>query len=150
MKKIALTCLILISTLASISAQPQHNRNDRGGNGGRGDFEKFQLKLLVRNIEISDEQIAPFEALYTEYSAKMKALRPKHERHEGKPSAEEIEAQIIESFDMAEKATALKRDYYTLFREILTPHQILRMYNLERQMHDRLNSEVQNRARIED
>ncbi len=146
MKKFIIFGLLLFIGLTTASAQPQgHNPQRHKG----GDFEKFQLKLLSRQLDIKESQQDAFEKIYTEYSTKMKSIRPSHEDvthpQNEKPSDEIIEQQILDSFDKAERATALKREYYEHFKEVLTPHQILMMYNIERQMNDRIHSEIENR-----
>ncbi|MFI3323830.1 MAG: hypothetical protein SNI45_00805 [Rikenellaceae bacterium] len=148
MRKLIIFGLLLFIGLTTASAQPQ-GRNHQGRNGG--DFEKFQLKLLSRQLDIEESQQEAFEAIYTEYSDKMKSIRPSQEdktsSQNEKPSDEIIEQQILDSFDMAEMTTALKREYYERFKEVLTPHQILRMYNIERQLSDRIHSEIENRGK---
>lgn len=139
MKKTLLTLVAaLICSIVPIAAQPQGGRQ-------KGDMQKFQISLIIKQLEITEDKQDSFTELYTQYTTEIKKLRPKHERGEGKPTDEMIEQQILDSFEMTEKSTALKKEYYPRFRELLTPEQILRMYSIERQMHDRLNSEIHKR-----
>lgn len=127
MKHIATICVILCASVTTLWAQPQQERSHRG------DFQKFQVQLLVKQLEIEQSKQDEFEAIYTEYSTKIKALHPKR-KAEGEGKGKErltdeiVEQQILDSFEIAEKNTALKKEYYPRFKTIMSPHQILKMY----------------------
>ena len=139
-----LTLLLLFGVAA---AQPVNSRPEMSAE----EFEQFQIEMITSQLRLQESKVEPFKKLYAEYSAKMNELQPRGQKRGGgatqngeeriRPTAEEVEAQILSSFDMAEKSTALKREYYYKFKEILTPQKILRMYNVERRMRERMLSE---------
>ncbi|MFI3283132.1 MAG: hypothetical protein SNG10_06420 [Rikenellaceae bacterium] len=150
MKKIILLLVMAIVTL-SVSAQ---NQQQQRPNHPDGNFLEFQTQVLIKQLQVEESRVADFTKLYTEYAQKSEALQPKPQRRGGgndsqksqKPTEAEIEAQILEIFDMAEKSTELKREYYYKFKEILSSDQILKMYNVERRMRERIVSESDKRA----
>ncbi len=153
MKRAILLFTLLLSSLA-LQAQPPQ----RGDRVDGATPQEFQTKLMVKQLELNEQQGEKFSALYTKYTTDLSSLRQRGGeapggRRGGGGAGEnreqltdaQIEAQILESFEMTEKSTALKRDYYTKFKEILTPHQIMRMYTIEREFNERLNAEHQRR-----
>ncbi len=150
MKQIITIAFFIIAASTQAFAQPQPPR-PQGGMGHEGkDLHQFQLNAIMRHLELDEDVQVKFSELYTQYAEQIKAAQPKVEdtpkNRRERPSDEVIEKQILDSFEIAEKTTAIKKEYYPLFKEILTPHQILTMYNIERQIGQRLNSEVENRA----
>ncbi|MFI3327590.1 MAG: hypothetical protein SNH79_02665 [Rikenellaceae bacterium] len=107
----------------------------------------LQYEAIEEAIELSEEQIAPFKALYDEYTAAAAAQRPMSRRTDSvKMSDEQIEAMIIESFGQSRRAISLKERYYRRFREILTPTQISIMYEVERQTREKFANELERRS----
>ncbi|MFI3285507.1 MAG: hypothetical protein R3Y08_02530 [Rikenellaceae bacterium] len=138
MKPILLLFAILTS-VCTLHAQPRGER-------GAGNPQEFQIVLIQKQLKLSEDQAVKFKTLYIEYSDEMALLRERPSKIAGASlTDQQIEAQILESFDMADKSTKLKREYYVRFKEILTPRQILRMYNIEREFRERLNAEHQRR-----
>ncbi|MFI3333596.1 MAG: hypothetical protein SNI51_01745 [Rikenellaceae bacterium] len=141
MKKIIFVLLLALTSL-SLQAQPQ-----RRGGEGKGNPQEFQIALMIKQLNLDEQQGDQFKELYTQYSTEMSKLRVRPQRKANeRPTEEQIEEQILNSFSKAEQSNDLKREYYSLFKEILTPHQILRMYNIEREFQERLNAEHQRRT----
>ncbi len=147
--------LLSIFTLEAQPSQPRPSMND-------SEFTAFQIDMMVRQLHIEESKVEAFTALYTEYVNKMGAMQPKAPKREGqggqggqggqqperpKLTDEQIESQILNSFDLAEQSNSLKRDYYYKFKEVLTQQQILRMYNVERRLRERMLSESARRER---
>ncbi|MFR9552706.1 MAG: hypothetical protein SNH35_00480 [Rikenellaceae bacterium] len=165
MKKFVAIFTVMVCALFTLSAQPQQARQPRpeANREQDGNFTEFQIQVLTKQLRLDEKSVEPFTKLYTEYSQKMEQLQPeqpeqrrntpqntpqnaKQGERPAKPTDAEVEAKILESFEMAEKSTALKREYYTKFKEILNPHQILKMYNIERRLRERIVSESDRRA----
>ncbi|MFR9603164.1 MAG: hypothetical protein SNG02_04750 [Rikenellaceae bacterium] len=157
MKKliVILTALIVVVSSGNLFAQPQqqqHPQQPPRREVGDGGFTEFQIQLLTKQLRLEEKKASQFEALYKEYTQKMKDLQPEPQKRPAKgeqpakPTNAEIESQILESFTQAEKTTALKKEYYYKFKKILTPDQILKMYNTERRIRDRIVSESSNRS----
>lgn len=153
MKRLIIVFVAMICC-SSLMAQPKQQPR-MGANGGGG-FTGFQIEIISKQLQLSEKQMEPFRALYTEYSEKMNELQHKpHKRggEEGRPqmdreqlSDDELERQIIESFDMVDRNNALKREYYYKFKEIISVQQIMKMYNIERRVRERMLSESTRRS----
>lgn len=144
--KYLIVVAIMIFACSMSYAQPHRDH----GRGGNGDFQEFQMQVLIKQLEIEESKVDSFTNMYQEYSQKMKELRPRHKPGGNKagaaaPTDAEVEATIMESFDLAEQTTALKREYYNKFKTLLSPHQILKMYNVERRLQERVTSELRER-----
>ncbi|MFI3265102.1 MAG: hypothetical protein SNG38_09180 [Rikenellaceae bacterium] len=150
MKRLIIASIIIFSAVSQSFAQPKQQMRPHQDGRTKADIEQFQMQLIIKQLEIEESKQEAFTEIYTQYSAEMEKLRPKRQRREDdegeKPTDEQIEAQILESFEVAEQVPVIKRKYYQMFKRVLSPHQILRMYNIERQFTERINSELQNRA----
>ncbi len=172
MKNYILSIALALLTATTLSAQPMQSRHEGGERMSGGDFAQFQTSLITRQLALDEDKAKQFTDLYNEYSQKMRELQPKARRKGGNggnggdanrphaggagdnrgagerpmPSDEQVEAQILESFTLAEKSNNLKREYYYKFKEILTPQQILKMYNVERRLRERMLSESDRRT----
>ncbi len=140
MKRIFIVAIVIIASISTLLGQPQDRHRE-------GDFQQFQTQLIIKQLGIEESKKEAFEKIYTQYSTQMQKLRPQHRRGQEQQTESEVEAQILKSFEIAEQTTALKKEYYEHFKTILSPHQILKMYNIERQVNERINSEMQNRAK---
>ncbi len=138
LKLILVAAFLIVSNIA-LQAQPRQQQKV-----SKEDFPKFQLQMLIRQLLIEEPKREAFSKIYMEYSKELETLRaPRKEQPKGEmtaPSDAEIEKQILASFEAAEKSTALKKKYYTKFKEVLTPQQILKMYKVERTAHERIMS----------
>ncbi len=147
-----LTAFIIMFSSCDLFSQPQQQQHPPRHEVGNGGFTEFQIQLLTKQLKLEENKVDPFKSLYKEYSQKMKELQPEPKKRPAKggqptkPTNTEINAQILESFTQAEKTTALKKEYYFKFKKILTPEQILKMYNTERRIRDRIVSESSNRS----
>ncbi len=158
LQKFMVCVTMLILSVSTLVAQPQPAQGGRPNMNDK-EFAEFQIEMMTRQLHLEESTVEPFAILYTEYMNKMNALQPKSPRREGQPrqggqplerpqqTDEEIEAQILNSFDLAEKSNAIKREYYYKFKEVLTQQQILRMYNIERRLRERMLSESARRER---
>ncbi len=150
MKRLIIASIIILSTVSQSFAQPKQQMRPHQEGRTSADIQQFQMQLIIKQLEIDESKQEAFTEIYTQYLNEMEELRPKRQRRgegEGKkPTEAEVEAQIMESFEISEQLTVVKRKYYQMFKRVLSPHQILRMYNIERQFTERVNSELQNRA----
>ncbi|MFI3304553.1 MAG: hypothetical protein SNF68_05600 [Rikenellaceae bacterium] len=104
------------------------------------------IVVLSQHLDLSTKQSKEFVPLYTQYYNDMSELSKKSgEMIDSTTSEQEIEQKIYDSFDTTDKITELKRVYYPEFRKILSAHQILMMYDVERELLWRMSLEGQKR-----
>lgn len=149
-----ISLLVLVISINTTTAQPSHSQPRADMN--MEEFADFQLDIIIKQLRLDETNIESFTKLYIEYNEKMNSFQqhprrrvnnaPQNNQERVRPTAEEVEAEILNSFEMIEKSTALKREYYYKFKEILSPQQILRMYNTERRLRERMLSEAARRS----
>ncbi len=144
---ILIAATLLLASTTTLSAQP-HKRG--GEDREQGNFMEFQINLLIKQLQLKESLQDDFREIYTEYSTNEREQRPQHGKPQDKEgekmSDEEAEARIMASFEASERSIKKKREYYERFKTILSPQQILTMYNTERRIRERLNTEQDRRS----
>ena len=129
MKRMLFVLMTLMFTFGTVLAQ-QHN-----GQEGRQRIEQ-QVRTYVNAFSLDDAQAQQFGALYKEYSKKMRAVHDLYQQP--KPAEgttltdEQIEQRILDNFAQSRAILDVREQYYNLFRKILTPTQINRIFEDEK------------------
>ncbi len=155
MRRYITTLLLIFACVASVLAQ--RNGNPQSPNGG-GDparsLTSFQSQQIVSMLKLEGERKERFEELYARYNEaerELMMLSGGGQRNRGGVSQdltdEQIEESIMKSFEVAESSIELKKGYYLLYREFLSPAEISMVYDIERRTRDRFQSEAQRRTR---
>ncbi len=171
MRQIITTILLLVAVATTATAQPQRGGAGGGNTGSPNQrLQSFQMEQITSALKLEGERLAKFEELYKAFNEENRKLMSKGrgttrgggqggEMPQGgraqhretpaeseRPSEEEVEANILRSFESSRLSIDLKERYYTLFREILSPSEISTMYEIERRTRERFQSEMQKRA----
>ncbi len=148
MRHSILTTLFLLFAFGAM-AQPPRERGE-GGMRGEG-VHVMQCNQIIKVLQIDDAKQEAFREIFMSYNRALKEIRSPQNRElppaiaEQPPTEEQIEERIITSFDHSIKSMELKKEYYKKFRTILSPSQISRMYNIERNIRDRAIEEMSHR-----
>lgn len=90
---------------------------------------------IAEQIEVPESSREAFIILYQRYKGESSEIvRAKAPSSEDAEKAAEMK--ILDDFGKSRKILSLREAYYFKFREILSPSQIQRMYDLERTMRD--------------
>ena len=135
----------------TISAQNKDNKDQKQRPTPEQMMQR-QANQMVKTLMLDDATAAKFTPVYEGY---LKALREcrmmnRHERNRGNnaeakqtakpvPTDAEIEKQIKDQFAQSRKILDVREKYYNEFRKILSPKQIMKIYQTEKVM--RINSE---------
>lgn len=114
-----------------------------------GDFQKAQFKEVVETLQLSSSKASELEPVYAQF---MRELRPeKHHRFNPmEPMTEErIEEMTRAKLAMAKHIATVREKYYDIFRKILSPSQIEKMYQAEREIMRRVKQESKLRKKNE-
>ncbi len=142
MKKVQIIFMILLfAMVGTLSAQPPQR-----GVMGRAGITKFQSEQIANALELSGDRAAEFKALYLEYAEATKPMGHPREEHTAQPTEEQIEANILESFERSKGAIKVKEEFYYRFRELLSPGEVMKMYEMERYARDRFSREIRQRG----
>lgn len=125
----------------------------------RSDMYDMLCNKIVEMLSLDGERKDSFEAIYSEYVKDTRSrghgggakgrfpkggITPMSQTSESL-TEEQIEAQIIDSFDQAIHSIEVKKEYYTKFRGVLSPSEISQMYEFERRIRDRALEEQRRR-----
>ena len=129
MKRMLFVLMTLMFTFGTVLAQQPN------GQDGRQRIEQ-QVRAYVNAFSLDDAQAQQFGTLYKEYSKKMRAVHDLYQQP--KPAEgttltdEQIEQRILDNFAQSRAILDVREQYYNLFRKILTPTQINRIFEDEK------------------
>lgn len=129
MKRMLFVLMTLMFTFGTVLAQQSN------GQDGRQRIEQ-QVRTYVNAFSLDDAQAQQFGTLYKEYSKKMRAVHDLYQQPrpaEGTTlTDEQIEQRILDNFAQSRAILDVREQYYNLFRKILTPTQINRIFEDEK------------------
>lgn len=109
-----------------------------------------QCTKLISLLELDKAAAEQFVPLFKQYQEEMMRLikqhrppRP-HRPYEGDApqlSDKEVEARILGRFAMSRAIVDVREKYYHLFRRFMSPHQILKLYEMEQHNAQRMRDE---------
>lgn len=113
----------------------------------REQLAEVQAKHIADQMAMDDKTSKRFTETYCQYQRELWALgkRPKAQRRQ--MTDEETEAALKERFAHSQKILDLREKYYGLYSEFLTQKQIKQVYELERQMMNRLSKHGKAKAK---
>ena len=111
--------------------------------------------LMKSELHLTAKQVKAFLPLYKDYeqkiaasSAPMRNLRNKiksSENKEAKVTREQALVQIRTSFSVSQSILDIKKSYVNRFAQILDPTQLLKFYQTEDLIRNKINSELKRR-----
>ena len=135
MKNLSKLLLLVVSLTAFsgvISAQDNKQRFTRE------QLAEAQAKHIAEEMEMGKAMAKRFVEAYCQFQREIWALGPRPKRPHASMTEEEIERVLKTRFSRSQKILDIRRKYYAVYSEFLTQRQILRVYELEKQMMDRL------------
>lgn len=109
---------------------------------------------MEKTLMLDDATTAKFAPLYSQYLTDLMNCRPERPemgKRGEKPKMdaqtdEQIEKMIQSRFEQSQKILDIRKSYYAKFRKILTPKQILKIYDSERDNAGKFKNEMQRRG----
>ena len=144
MKRIINFLLMVVAFVAfSIPTFAQDNNTKQ--RKSREQMVEAQAKHIAKEMAFDDAVSARFVKTFCEYQKEVWALGPRHQKPQGqkaKPQSDaDAEKAMKERFAHSQKILDLREKYYDEYSKFLTPKQIQRVYQLERQMMQRLSKQ---------
>ena len=156
-----LMCLMVGSQLG-ISAQTPTNRDKKKRQTPEQLVER-QTNQMVKILMLDDAATAKFVPVYQNYLKELRECRiMNHKSSFGKQGAEvpgmkpepkplltdaEVEQQIKGRFAQSRKILDVREKYYNEFRKILSPKQIMKIYQMEKNNANKLKKEFDRRKK---
>jgi hypothetical protein len=138
MNKFFLILLITLATATGFNAQAQPS--SKGEHPTREQLAEVQAKRIAQELKLDDATAKRFIAHYTQcqkevWDSAPKVLAPPT-KPKGAPTDSEAEQIIKARFEHKNKINAIQEKYYAEYSKYLTQSQILRAYDLEKDMMD--------------
>ena len=139
---ILLTAIMTVVFSTAVFAQENNGQQpSKKQRMSREQMAEMQAKHIARQLALDDAASQKFIETFSAYQKEVWALRPQGKQH-GKKKADmtdaEVEKSIKDQFDHSQKILSLRQEYYNKYSKFLTPKQIQRVYELEKQSMNRL------------
>lgn len=138
--KLLLLTVSLITFCSAVSAQS--NKQQRLT---REQLAEVQAKHIAKEMAMDDATAERFTDTFCRFQREIWALGPRPKQPRRQMTDEETEQALKERFAHSQKILDLRKKYYAIYSEFLTQKQIRRIYQLERQMMERLSKHGRNK-----
>ncbi len=133
--------ILLLAVLLTALPLPAQNRKERRHKVSKTEMARKQATLIADELAFADETRERFIATFVNCQREMWGQlpgRPADKRGKAMTDAQ-TDSLIRARFDHSQRMLDTRRKYYDKYREFLTPRQISRVYELERDMMKHLN-----------
>ena len=131
--RLLLLVVALTTFCGTVSAQTGKQRLTRE------QLAEVQAKHIAKEMAMDDATSQRFIDTFCQFQRDIWALGPRPKRSHRQMTDEETEQALKDRFAHSQKILDLRQKYYAIYSEFLTQRQIQRVYQLERQMMDRLS-----------
>ena len=133
---------VMLTTFSStVSAQSHRQRLTRE------QLAEVQAKHIAKEMAMDDATSQRFIDTFCQFQRDIWALGPRPKQPHRQMTDKETEQALKDRFAHSQKILDLRQQYYGIYSEFLTQQQIQRMYELERQMMNRLSRHAQDKQR---
>jgi len=134
-----LLAVIIVTSCGAIHGQNNNNNRQRIS---REQLAGIQAKEIAEEMAMDDATRQKFIDTYDRYQKEIWALSPKLGKQRGRDNFERSDAEseqlIKDRFARSQQILAIRQKYYTEYSKFLTQRQIERVYELEKQIKQRL------------
>ena len=136
-----LLAVTLTTFSSTVSAQSHRQRLTRE------QLAEVQAKHIAKEMALDDATSQRFIDTFCQFQRDIWALGSRPKQPHRQMTDKETEQALKDRFAHSQKILDLRQQYYGIYSEFLTQQQIQRMYELERQMMDRLSRHAQDKQR---
>ena len=136
-----LLAVTLTTFSSTVSAQSHRQRLTRE------QLAEVQAKHIAKEMALDDATSQRFIDTFCQFQRDIWALGSRPKQPHRQMTDKETEQALKDRFAHSQKILDLRQQYYGIYSEFLTQQQIQRMYELERQMMDRLSQHAQDKQR---
>lgn len=103
-------------------------------------LQKMKENITIDDLDIPADKQEEFKNLFTEYQSNQRLIKEKFhsDKNFDKLSDEEATSRLNQSFDVGQQLLNNRRAYADKFLKILTPQQVLKLFQNEGKMRDKL------------
>lgn len=135
---IRLLLLVVTFTAFGFTAMAQNYGKANKQRLTREQLAEVQAKHIAKDLAFDEATSKRFIKTYCNYQQEVWALGPRVKPQRGKQSDGQTERSLKDRFTHSQKILDLRKKYYGIYCEFLTQVQIERVYQLERQMMQRM------------
>lgn len=133
--RIALSAIMMVMCTTAVMAQSNISQQHIS----REELAQRQAEYISRQLALEDAVSQQFVATYVDYQKEVWALGPRlHRDRQQQMTDAEAEQAIKQRMERSQKILDLREKYYGKYSQFLSPKQIERVYELERQAMQRL------------
>lgn len=112
-------------------------------------LKEFREKMIISELAVPENNQPEFKILYSEYQDKQNEIKAKFAPKEDyeNMSEEEATTQLNQSFDVGQQLLDNRKNYAEKFVKVITPQQVLRMYQTEGRMRNKILDKKQDGSR---
>ena len=140
MKSVLKMMLMAIAMMAYCATG--YAQGDKKERPSREQLAETQAKHIAQKMAMDDAVSQKFIQVYCEYQQELWALRPEgnKEKRANQESMTDAQAQQIikDRFQHSQQVLNLREKYYATYSQFLSQKQILRIYEMEKQMTNRM------------
>lgn len=134
--------IALFSLSGSLIAQSSHQRISRE------ELAETQAKHIAQELAFDEATTQKFVDTYCQFQQELWTIRPRPKHKASKVMTdEEIDNAMQARFKQSQQILALRQKYYTRYREFLSPKQIQKVYQKEKQMMKKLQERKRDKIR---
>ena len=136
MKYFCVACLMLVASTCMAMVQ-QPNDGKKPGEGKRPNMEQFtkmQALRISQSLGLDDKTSQKFIETFCSCRKEMSATRPaRPQKKKVEMTDAEVDQWIKANFKQSRKLLDIREKYYAAYSKFLSPKQIQRVYEMERQ-----------------
>lgn len=155
MKKLVLRlmmvmCMMTVSStlINAQTAKPSVQKTERK-RMTREQLAQTQAQHICNELALDEEKKAKFTTEYSNYMKELWAIGPRtNKKQRAEMTDAQAEAQTKMDFERSQKILDLRQKYYKHYSTFLTQRQIQRVYEIEKQMRNRLAAKKRMNGRM--
>ena len=123
-----------------LMAQPQPGGKDKHHRPSFKEIVEKRYEVIVHGLELDEGKAQQLKPMYMDYCQSIGKLfkRRKQFKPREQCTEEEIEQDIREDFKRSKQMVSIREKYYEKFRTLLSPRQIEKSYDIEREEQSRM------------
>lgn len=150
LRLIMVMCMMTVSStiVTAQTSKPAIQKTERQ-RMTREQLAETQARHIANQLALNDETSEKFTMEYCSYMKELWAIGPRAgKKQQGEMTDAQAEAKTKQDFERSQKILDLRTKYYKRYSNFLTQRQIQRVYEIEKQMRNRLTAKKRMKGRM--
>lgn len=112
-------------------------------------LQEFREKMIISELDLPENSQPEFKTLYAEYQKKQNDIKAKFSPQENYSGISDQEAirELDRSFEVGQQLLDNRKDYAQKFMKVISPQQVLQLYQTEGKMRNKILDKKQDGPR---